>query len=109
MPWAVDFLPPHIMLLTNFVTSVEPYTGSGATSRFAIKPLRGILLFFFLQLGDFSRAGPGERFSVAGYRFSAIGPHRGPATENLQPKSLLRCCLRTLRAVLRAALLAVGD
>src|ERR1700722_12608757 len=42
MPWAVDFLPPHIMEFTNLVTSVDPYTGSGATSRFAMCPFLGI-------------------------------------------------------------------
>src|ERR1700722_351617 len=42
MPWAVDFLPSHIMELTNFVTSDELYTGSAATSRFAICPFLGI-------------------------------------------------------------------
>src|SRR6202020_2253793 len=42
MPWEVDFLPPHIMEFTNFVTSVDPYTGSGATSRFAMCPFLGI-------------------------------------------------------------------
>src|SRR5580658_1091543 len=42
MPWAVDFLPPHIIEFTNLVTSVDPYTGSGATSRFAMWPFLGI-------------------------------------------------------------------
>src|ERR1700678_479136 len=50
MPWAVDFLPSHIMELTNFVTSDELYTGSAATSRFAICPFLGIIPFCYSLL-----------------------------------------------------------
>ncbi len=35
MSSAVDFLPSYIIELTNFVTSVDLYTGSGSTSRFS--------------------------------------------------------------------------
>src|ERR1700733_3566124 len=50
MPCGVDFLPSHIMELTNFVTSDELYTGSAATSRFAICPFLGIENPAFLPL-----------------------------------------------------------
>src|SRR5437763_7733453 len=44
MPCDVDFLPSHIIELMNLLTSVEPYTGSAAPSRFAIYPFRGIVV-----------------------------------------------------------------
>jgi hypothetical protein len=62
MPWAVDFFPPHIIEFTNLVTSVDPYTGSAATSRFAMCPFLGInpsknqLLAFSLWLLARSRS-----------------------------------------------------
>src|SRR5215470_4862202 len=43
MPSAVLFLPPNIMLLTNFVTSRSWNFGSGRTSRRLTSPLRGML------------------------------------------------------------------
>src|SRR5580698_9557667 len=42
MPCPFDFLPPHIIELTNLVTRVHPYTRSPATSRLAMCPFLGI-------------------------------------------------------------------
>src|SRR5271167_693348 len=72
MPWAVDFLPSHIMELTNFVTSDELYTGSAATSRFAICPFLGIA-FLPLLLG----ATLGALGSVLGPALLAVGHAHG--------------------------------
>src|SRR5271168_1268215 len=67
MPWAVDFLPSHIMELTNFVTSDELYTGSAATSRFAICPFLGIASL------------PAQSFWLLGAAFGALGAVLGTA------------------------------
>src|SRR4051794_19332210 len=55
MPWAVFFLPCHIIELTNFSTSVELYTGSGSTSRTTALRLRGIHYLRFGPLGPVFR------------------------------------------------------
>src|SRR5215469_11823838 len=56
MPWAVFFLPSHIIELTNFSTSVELYTGSGKTSRTTALLLRGIGYLRFRPLGSVFRS-----------------------------------------------------
>src|SRR5947207_6758893 len=52
MPCAVDFLPSYISEFTNFVTSVELYTGSSSVSRLDRCPFLGMfpLLLFLLLL-----------------------------------------------------------
>src|SRR6516164_8247744 len=56
MPWAVFFLPCHIIVLTNFSTSVELNTGSGKTSRTTALLLRGIGYLRFRPLGSVFRS-----------------------------------------------------
>src|ERR1700758_5190401 len=71
MPWAVDFLPCHIIEFTNLVTRSDPYTGSAATPRFAICPFLGM-------------------FSVLSSQFSVANGYSSRRTENREPRTAFK-------------------
>src|ERR1051325_2795361 len=101
--WAVLFLPPYIMQLTNFVSSVLSWTGSGTISRLTICAFLGIQ-----NLADPQRwkgvqvpvklEKPEQRIQV--FPTARVCP-------GLSGRSL-KLSLRPLGAVFGAALLAIG-
>src|ERR1700678_1539794 len=111
MPWAVDFFPPHIIEFTNLVTSVDPYTGSGATSRFAMCPFLGIILKILCAQSAFYCPSPGPKPRPGTMKLPC--PTLSPFSWRKGGKLLLalgrrRAALGALGPIFRPALLAVG-
>src|SRR6266699_79685 len=105
MPSATDFFPAYITEFMNFVMMMFPTFGSGSTSRFSAEWRRDIC--FFPRHG---RARPGHpRLKLARLELARLELARLELVAPGPPGLALLRSLRTLGAVLRAALLAVLD